>query len=97
MKDIKNLVFGLLVLGILSPIGLLASGDAWGEWGSETIKEMIGFIPEGFARFSDIWHAPFPDYTVAGTGDYVGYILSALGGMLLVMLATWVVGKLLSK
>ncbi len=96
MKNITKLGIGLAVLGILAPIGLLASGDAWGEWGNDAFTTMVGFIPKGLARFSNLWSAPFADYTVSGTGDYIGYILSAFGGMLLVMLATWGAGKLLS-
>jgi hypothetical protein len=97
MKNITKLAIGLAVLGVLTPIGLLASGDAWGEWGKEAFKTMIGFIPKGLERFSDFWRAPFADYTVSGTGDYIGYILSAFGGMLLVILVTWVAGKLLAR
>ncbi len=95
MKNITKLWIGLVVLGLLSPIGLLASGDAWGEWGNDAFTTMIGFIPKGLARFSDLWSAPFADYTVSGTGDYIGYIISAFAGMLLVVLVTWGTGKLL--
>ncbi len=95
MKNITKLWIGLVILCLLTPIGLLASGDAWGEWGNDAFTTMIGFIPKGLARFSDLWHAPFADYTVSGTGDYTGYILSAFGGILLVLLITWGTGKLL--
>ncbi len=97
MKNLKNLWVGLAVLAVLSPIGLVASGDAWGEWGSEAFKQMLGFIPKGLAKFSDFWHAPFPDYTLPGTGDYLGYIFSAFAGISLVVLATWIIGKGLSR
>jgi len=97
MKDLKKLWIGLAVLAVLSPIGLLASGDAWGEWGAEAFKKMLGFIPKGLVRFSDIWKAPFADYGVPGTGDLLGYIISAFAGILLVVLATWLIGKSLSR
>jgi cobalt/nickel transport protein len=58
---------------------------------------MIGYIPKGLERFSEIWHAPFRDYTVAGAGNHVGYIISAFGGMALVILITWGVGKILAR
>lgn len=97
MKDFRKLWIGLGILAVLSPIGLLASGDAWGEWGAEAFKKMVGFIPRGLARFSDIWKAPLSDYLVPGTGDVLGYIISAFAGILLVILATWLIGKGLSR
>ncbi len=97
MKNITKLGIGLGILGLLTPIGLLASGDAWGEWGNHAFTAMVGFIPKGLERFSNLWKAPFSDYTVSGTGDYTGYILSAFGGMLLVVLVTWGAGKLLKR
>jgi len=97
MKELKKLWIGLAILALLSPIGLLASGDAWGEWGAETFKKMLGFIPKGLLKFSDIWKAPLPDYGVPGTGDFLGYILSAFAGILLVVLATWLIGKGLAR
>lgn len=96
MKDLRKLLIGLFILGILSPLGLLASGDTWGEWGADAFTKMIGFIPKGLERFSNIWRAPFPDYRVAGTADTIGYMVSAFGGMLLVILTTWIVGKILA-
>lgn len=97
MKKLTKLYIGLCVLCLLTPIGLLASGTAWGEWGKEKFIEMIGYVPKGLARFSGIWHAPFSDYTVTGTGNHIGYILSAFGGVLLVLLITWGLGKILAR
>lgn len=96
-KEIKKLWIGIGLLAVLSPIGLLASGDAWGEWGAAQFKKMIGFIPEGLKRFSGLWHAPLSDYTVSGTGDFTGYIISAVVGILLVVLLTWMLGKVLVR
>jgi PDGLE domain len=97
MKRLTKLFIGLFVLGLLVPIGLLASGTAWGEWGKEAFIQMIGYIPKGLEQFSEIWHAPFHDYIVKGSGDYTGYILSAFGGMALVLMITWGLGKILAR
>ncbi|MEJ2658197.1 MAG: PDGLE domain-containing protein [Desulfobacterales bacterium] len=97
MKKLAPLFIGLFVLGLLVPIGLLASGTAWGEWGKEAFTQMIGYIPKGLERFSEIWHAPFRDYAVKGIGNDIGYILSAFGGMILVLLITWGAGKILAR
>lgn len=40
----RPLAVGLLALALLSPLGLLASGTAWGEWGADEVgAEQIGF------------------------------------------------------
>jgi len=97
MKNLTKLYIGLFILCILAPIGLLASGTAWGEWGKEAFIEMIGYIPKGLDRFSDFWHAPFSDYALKGTGEYISYIISAFLGVLLVVLSTWFIGKFLAR
>ncbi|OLR55462.1 cobalamin biosynthesis protein CbiM [Hornefia porci] len=80
----KKILIPLGVLVLLTPLGLLASGTAWGEWGTEEIKALTGYVPKGFARFADWWTAIMPDYSVAGLGDVSGYILSAVVGILLI-------------
>ncbi|WP_081639340.1 PDGLE domain-containing protein [Hippea alviniae] len=97
MSLYKKLLILLGVLAILSPLGLIASGDAWGEWSKEELAKMLGYIPYGLKRFADFWSAPFSDYTIKGTNDTIGYIASAIIGSLLVMLLMYVVGKILAK
>ena len=66
----------------LSPIGLLATGDAWGEWGAEDFMSATGLndVPQYIARgFS--WDALLPYYSLQGLPDVVGYILSAVIGV----------------
>mgnify|MGYP000945578698 CR=1 FL=1 len=63
-KTFKNLWWGLLVLIILSPLGLLATGTAFGEWGMDELVDEVGFIPAGLAKFADFWqHVVLPDYS----------------------------------
>ncbi len=95
MKPVKRLLIGIFLLCLLSPLGLLASGDAWGEWGMEFFHKILGFVPEGLARYSDTWKAPLPDYAVPGLGDVTGYIISAVAGIALVIVITWLLGKTL--
>lgn len=90
----KRLVVFLFIIAILSPLGIILpevfnAGDAWGEWGLDTIKEMLGFIPEGMKRLSEIWKAPIPDYNLGGEDSslYVqifSYIISGIIGIGLV-------------
>jgi len=83
----NNGFIGLLLLIVLTPLGLLAPGTAWGEWGREELLNLgLGFIPEGFDRWSTIWHAPIPDYALKGLPPAIVYIASALFGVLILFL-----------
>ena len=97
MRGINKLWIGLGILALLSPLGLLASGTAWGEWGADEFSDMLGYVPQGLAKFAEIWSAPLPDYTIPGLGDVPGYILSAIVGMALVVILTWGLGQLLAR
>jgi hypothetical protein len=82
---------------ILSPIGLFATSPAWGEWGGEELKDSLGFVPEGLDRLSTLWKAPLSEYGVPGVDANVGYVLSALIGVILVVAVTWLLGKALAR
>ena len=97
MRGINKLWIGLGILALLSPLGLLASGTAWGEWGADEFSDMLGYVPQGLAKFAEIWSAPLPDYTIPGLGDVPGYILSAIVGMALVVILTWGLGRVLAQ
>ena len=80
-------VYALLVtLIVATPLGLLASGTAWGEWGTDEIAQTaadgtkpLGFIPQGMQKgFS--FESLFPDYSIPGIGSVPGYIFSAVAG-----------------
>ncbi|MGN1022655.1 MAG: cobalt transporter CbiM [Lachnospiraceae bacterium] len=73
-----RILLGVLILAV--PLGLLAQGTAWGEWGSDEIASTgAGYTPAGMANGFD-FSALLPDYSVAGLPDAVGYILSAAIG-----------------
>jgi cobalt/nickel transport system permease protein len=86
--------WGLGVLIVLSPLGLLAGGTAWGEWGAEELQKMLGFIPSGMQRLADTWsHAPFGDYSLPGLESFwssaIIYILCAILGVGIISLLTY--------
>ncbi len=63
----KRLWTGLIIMALLSPLGIILpelfnSGDAWGEWGTDTLKELLGYVPEGLKKLTDVWKAPITDY-----------------------------------
>ena len=49
----------LIGIMVLTPLGLLAPGTAWGEWGRAELAQFgLSSIPAGFDRFADIWSTP---------------------------------------
>lgn len=92
--SLRWLWVGLAVLVLLSPLGLLASGTAWGEWGVEELEGMgLGFVPEGLAQWEGFWGAPLPDYSVGDWEPALAYILSGAAGVLLIALSTWLLTR----
>lgn len=87
-KKYKALLIPMTVLIILTPLGLITKGTAWGEWGSDEIKTAIGYIPKGFTAMADKWNALMPDYSLPAANSAAAgagvYILSALAGTLLI-------------
>ncbi|CCW35363.1 cobalt ABC transporter, permease protein CbiQ [Chthonomonas calidirosea] len=93
----------LLLMVLLSPLGLLANGSAFGEWGAQDIKAQIehllrrpGYVPPGMARFEKGYHGLLPDYAQPETGMNIwGYIAAgflgtaAIAGLLLLAGRLW--------
>jgi len=81
----------LAVLIVLVPIGLLAPGTAWGEWGAqELMSRGLGFIPQGITQLSGLWSAPMSDYDLpALNNSNLGYILSGIVGTIAIGIITW--------
>ncbi len=90
-KSYRKLWLALGALIILSPLGILATGTAFGEWGLDELPGEVGFIPAGLEKFAEIWTlSPLPDYAVSGMdATFIqsagGYILSAIVGVALVV------------
>ena len=85
---------GLAALALATPLGLLASGTAWGEWGLDELRTMgLGVIPQGLQKLAEWWPAPLPDYGFPRMGAVIGYILSAFVGMGLIVFLLWMGGR----
>ena len=85
-------VFALVAaLVVLTPLGLLASGTAWGEWGADEIAEIVqngselGFTPSGMETGFG-FEAIMPDYTIGDINEVVAYIASAICGVALLVI-----------
>lgn len=96
-------IAGLVVVALLTPLGLLASGTAWGEWGGENLQAQLGFIPSGLEKLGSFWnHVLFPDYAIAGLDQSFwqqafGYILSAFFALLVIGLIGFVTQRFARK
>ena len=80
-RDLAILGFFLSALFLLVPLGLLTRYPAWGEWTSDTYTRILGFIPEGMRKFSEIYTAPLSDYSLKSVNPVSAYYLSALIGI----------------
>jgi cobalt/nickel transport system permease protein len=87
-KQVSPVKAGLVALGVmavLSPLGLLAPGGAFGEDAPEDLdlaKYNLQAVPEGLQKYSDFWGSTFlPGY---GDGGAWQYILSAVIGIVVI-------------
>lgn len=108
MKSVHKLWAALAVLIILSPLGLIIpeyfkADGAWGEWGPDEMRILSGYIPKGLGKLSSLWNAPLPDYTFKGWENKgparmsLAYVVSAVTGVIAVIIVMFFVGKILSK
>ena len=88
----------LAVAVVATPLGLLAPGTAWGEWGSDQLSSLgLSFVPRGLAQLESIWGAPLAGYDLPALGNSnAGYILSAVVGIALVGFLAWLFTTLLA-
>ena len=87
---VKKIRYVLIALVVLSPLGLLAEGTAFGEWSADELAEMMNNVPAGIENgFS--FEALFSDYTIPGTNIAIGYILSAITALLIF----YILGKMI--
>ena len=106
-KGQKKLWIGLIVLAFLSPLGIILpekfkAGDAWGEWGVDTLQQLLGYVPAGLKRYADIWQALIPDYNLWGEGAAMGQqifacIISGLLGILMTGSLFYILSKVIFR
>jgi cobalt/nickel transport system permease protein len=102
-KWVLPVMVAVIVLAV--PLGLLASGDAWGEWDAETLSQRndVGYVPSGLQKYESIWHAPFSGYSmpwVPANASFfenaLAYILAAVVGIGLIFVVVFAL-RVLSK
>ncbi|MFZ1127185.1 PDGLE domain-containing protein [Methanoregula sp.] len=97
-KTLKVLIIAMAVLVIIVPIGLIATGTAFGEWGPDELQQAVGFVPAGLQQLSDLWHPLLPDYDFPGGHETLptqapGYYISAIVGVLICAGVGYLVAK----
>ncbi|MGH9664348.1 MAG: cobalt transporter CbiM, partial [Bryobacteraceae bacterium] len=109
----RQLWLGLAALLILTPLGILAVGSAWGEWGPQDFadpqarQEMAAASgnhappahpPRGLDRLSSIWTAPLPRYAPSLIRSAsFGYFVSGMAGVGLIIALSSLVGWLAAR
>lgn len=101
-NKLKMLVIGMVALIALVPLGLLASGTAFGEWGIDELEAEVGYVPAGLNALSTVWQSPLPDYALPGQGDAfisqaLGYYISAIIGVAISAALMYFIAKTLIK
>jgi cobalt/nickel transport system permease protein len=91
-NSLRRLWIAVALLLVLTPLGILAAGKAWGEWSpselatrqsqaasaaDNTVRSAA--LPAGMQRLAKLWTAPFPAYapTFVKSARF-GYFLSAM-------------------
>jgi len=108
-RSLRPLWAGLAILCVLTPLGILAAGSAWGEWmasdyadaaarhqiSSATFNHAVPeHAPEGLARLSSVWTAPFARYAPPYIrGAAFGYLLSGMFGVGLIVVGFLFLGS----
>jgi cobalt/nickel transport system permease protein len=97
-QKLRWLWVGLAALIVASPLGLLAPGTAWGEWGTQQLKERgLAAVPSGLEKLSGLWGAPLAGYRFEALGNAsLGYLLSAVLGILTVAFVVWLFTRLIT-
>jgi cobalt/nickel transport system permease protein len=108
----RRLWLAMAALLILTPIGILAVGGAWGEWSARDfsdpqVRREIAAAsrnqapppaaPRGLERLSSIWTAPLSRYAPSFIrGASFGYVVSAMVGVGLIIVVALLLNWLLA-
>lgn len=102
-SKLRLTVAAFVVMIVAVPLGLLAGGSAWGEWGASEIGNRVGYVPSGLNNMESIWRAPFAGYSlpwVSSNASFaqlaVAYILSAVVGVGMIFVVAFSL-KILAK
>jgi cobalt/nickel transport system permease protein len=106
---LRPLWAGLGVMLLLTPLGILTVGSAWGEWVASDYSTRAGRdrisaasleqvpparAPAGLEQMSQVWTAPFARYAPPFIrSPRFGYLLSAMFGTGLIVMGYFLIGR----
>jgi cobalt/nickel transport system permease protein len=109
-RKTRPLWTALAVLMVLTPLGIVAAGSAWGEWSAGDFSSAPARLrmaaasgnvqpppnaPAGLERLASLWTAPMPRYAPPFLKSAAfGYLLSAVFGTGLIIFTSLVAGWL---
>ena len=101
-RSFRRLWIAVAVLMLLTPLGILAAGTAWGEWSPAQLARgavsETAAVPAGLERLSSLWTAPFPAYAPSFVHSRgFGYLLSAMFGVGLLLAFSLISQSLLAR
>jgi cobalt/nickel transport system permease protein len=110
---LRPLWTALALLLALTPLGVLAGGAAWGEWGVRDFSQAAARrqiaaassnlappsqAPQGLERLYSVWTAPFPQYAPSFVRrPALGYMLSAMFGSGMILLVCLLLSALWAR
>jgi cobalt/nickel transport system permease protein len=108
----RKLWLAFAALLILTPLGIIAAGSAWGEWSAQDFADQSArrqiaaashnqepptAAPSGMARLSSVWTAPLARYAPSFIRSAsFGYFISAMAGSGLIIMVTMLLSRLLA-
>jgi len=103
----KKLWTWLFIMAFLTPLGIylpqkFKAGGAWGEWSTEELEKLLGYVPAGIKKIADFWKAPVSDYNFGGENaafstQVISYIISAIIGIAVAAVLIYAITKFLFK
>jgi cobalt/nickel transport system permease protein len=109
----KPLWLALAILMVLTPLGILAAGTAWGEWSPSDFSNPASrtqiaaasgsllppaHAPAGLQHLASFWTAPMPRYAPSFLKSATfGYMLSAVSGTGLILLVILLAGWITNR
>ncbi len=70
-RPLRWLWAGLALLLLLTPLGALAPGTAWGEWSGAQLKTALGYVPGNLDKLGGTWNAAMRGYATPGVAQHV--------------------------
>jgi cobalt/nickel transport system permease protein len=106
-RRIRAVGTAYVAIAIVSPIGLIAPGFAYGEGSPDELQKELGYVPQGLQDLSGFFSAPFKDYNVPlpfFNGEEapmwhtaIGYEIAGLIGILVLGALLWGIGSVVMR